>query len=148
MNTLDTFYPALVGGGLIALSCILLMLMLGKIAGISGIFFNVIFKGVSNLKQGQHWQIVFILGLIIGATLYAELIGISYSVRTNYPMWALISAGLLVGYGAQLGNGCTSGHGICGISRFSKRSIIATITFMATAIITVYITRHLFERLL
>ena len=143
MNTIETFYPALIGGGLIALSCLILMLALGKIAGISGIFFSTVFQSLSNLKQGQYWQIAFIVGLVIGGTLYTELIGISYTVRTNFPLWMLIIAGLLVGYGTQLGNGCTSGHGICGISRFSKRSISATIIFMSTAILTVYFSRHI-----
>lgn len=143
MNTLETFLPAFIGGSLIALSCLILMFGLGKITGISGIFSSVIFQSFRNFKTLELWKIAFILGLVLGGTLTYTWLDFSFPLRTHFPTWALVLAGLFVGYGTQLGNGCTSGHGICGISRFSKRSIIATLTFMVTAIVTVFISRHL-----
>lgn len=116
---------AAIGGALIGLSAVLLMLLTGRIAGISGIF-----SGLLNLRsQDKGWRIAFIAGLIL-APVIAGAIGYG------------TAAGLLVGFGTRLGGGCTSGHGICGIGRLSPRSIAATIVFMVTAVITVAITHH------
>ena len=129
---------AAIGGALIGLAAVLLMLSTGRIAGISGIF-----SGLLNLRgEDKGWRIAFIAGLIL-APVVAGLIGYGMSTPTLPSNWTVIVvAGLLVGFGTRLGGGCTSGHGICGIGRLSVRSIRATIVFMATAIVTVAVTRH------
>jgi uncharacterized membrane protein YedE/YeeE len=131
---------AAIGGALIGLSSVLLMLLTGRIAGISGIF-----GGLLNPRSGEiGWRIAFIAGLIL-APLLAGLIGYGMKPPQMPASWAVIVvAGLLVGFGTRLAGGCTSGHGICGISRLSARSIAATIIFMAVAIATVALTRHVF----
>lgn len=124
------------GGILIGLSAVLLMASLGRIAGISGIF-----RGMFADVTG--WQGLFLLGLLAGTILMSLLGGFdpdSIQFPGN-PLTTLVG-GLLVGVGTALGAGCTSGHGICGIARLSERSIAATAVFMAVAVITVYITRH------
>ncbi|MEM7018065.1 MAG: YeeE/YedE family protein [Pseudomonadota bacterium] len=130
-----TPYSAMVGGALIGLSATLLMLLNGRIAGISGIL------GAS-LKGGEQWQWWFLAGLILGAGVYVWTQAPAFAPRTDFPLALLIPAGLLVGLGTRLGSGCTSGHGVCGMVRFSVRSISATMTFLAVAIATVYIMRH------
>ena len=129
---------AAIGGALIGLSAVLLMLSTGRIAGVSGIF-----SGLLNVRgEDKGWRIAFIAGLIL-APVIAGFIGYGMSPPKLPSSWAVIAvAGLLVGFGARLGGGCTSGHGICGIGRLSPRSIAATVVFMLTAIITVAITRH------
>lgn len=131
---------AAVGGALIGLSSVLLMLLTGRIAGISGIF-----GGLLNPRSGEiGWRIAFIAGLIL-APLLAGLTGHGMHPPQMPASWTvIIVAGLLVGFGTRLAGGCTSGHGICGISRFSVRSIAATVIFMAVAIATVALTRHVF----
>lgn len=131
---------AAIGGALIGLSSVLLMLLTGRIAGISGIF-----GGLLNPRSGEiGWRIAFIAGLIL-APLLAGLIGHGMPSPQMPASWAvIIGAGLLVGFGTRLAGGCTSGHGICGISRLSARSIAATVIFMAVAIATVALTRHVF----
>lgn len=136
-----TPYSALIGGALIGLSAAVLLLFKGRIAGISGIAGGVILPE----KGDMPWRILFLLGLVIGGLLY-QLFGISPNVESIQPVTGklgLIFAGLLVGIGSALGTGCTSGHGICGLARRSFRSLIATLTFMLTAMITVFIVRHL-----
>ncbi len=127
-----------IGGGLIGLSAVLLMLLTGRIAGISGIF-----GGLLNLgSDDRDWRIAFIAGLIL-APLIAGWIGHAMPTPKLPASWTvIIVAGLLVGFGTRLGGGCTSGHGICGIARFSSRSIVATGIFMLTAIATVAVTHH------
>ena len=129
---------AAVGGVLIGLSAVLLMLLTGRIAGISGIF-----SGLLNWRgEDKGWRIAFIAGLIL-APIIAGAIGYGMASPTLPANWVIITAaGLLVGFGTRLGGGCTSGHGICGIGRLSMRSIAATIVFMTTAVITVAITHH------
>ena len=129
---------AAIGGALIGLSSVLLMLLTGRIAGISGIF-----GGLLNPRSGEiGWRIAFIAGLIL-APVIAGWIGYGMAQPKLPGSWAVIvAAGLLVGFGARLGGGCTSGHGICGIGRLSPRSIAATVVFMGTAVITVAVTRH------
>jgi uncharacterized membrane protein YedE/YeeE len=139
---MENFTPlsAAIGGGLIGLSAVLLMLLTGRIAGISGIF-----GGLLNFGGGDRdWRIAFITGLIL-APVIAGWIGYAMPTPKLPANWAVvIAAGLLVGFGTRLGGGCTSGHGICGVARLSGRSIVATIIFMVTAIATVAVTRHLF----
>jgi uncharacterized membrane protein YedE/YeeE len=129
---------ASIGGALIGLSAVLLMLLTGRIAGISGIF-----GGLLDLRsEDKGWRIAFIAGLVL-APVIAGSIGYAMAPPKLPASWAVIAAaGLLVGFGTRLGGGCTSGHGICGIARLSARSIAATLIFMITAIATVAITHH------
>src|SRR4051794_5171261 len=131
---------AAIGGALIGLSSVLLMLLTGRIAGISGIFGGLLNPGSSD----RGWRIAFIAGLIL-APLLAGVIGYAMPIPQLPKSWSVIvAAGLLVGFGTRLGGGCTSGHGICGIARLSSRSIAATVIFMLAAIATVALTRHVF----
>ena len=129
---------AAIGGALIGLAAVLLMLATGRIAGISGIFGGLINASIPD----KGWRLAFIAGLIL-APLSGTLAGYAPSEPQMPASWAVVViAGLLVGFGTRLGSGCTSGHGICGVSRLSPRSIVATAVFMAVAIIVVAITRH------
>jgi uncharacterized membrane protein YedE/YeeE len=133
-----TPYSAFLGGSLIGLSAALLMYFNGRVAGISGMI-----SGAFDVKNSEnHWRLFFLGGLILAAVifnLFAPHVPATYSRSTLL----LIISGILVGYGTRLGNGCTSGHAVCGMARLSMRSIAATITFMSVAILTVFITRHL-----
>lgn len=126
------------GGGMLAgLSALILMLFNGRVAGISGILAGV-------LQQRAPWRVLFLLGLGAGAWLALTLDWASMPAFTSLPGWPVVLlAGLLVGIGTRVGNGCTSGHGICGMGRLSLRSIVATLTFMAAGFITVFVTHHL-----
>jgi uncharacterized membrane protein YedE/YeeE len=128
---------AAIGGALIGLAATLLMLLTGRIAGISGILGDLV-----DLASGDRlWRVAFLAG-VIAAPLVLAAGGHKLSAPAM-PGWIIvIAAGLLVGFGTRLGSGCTSGHGICGIARFSPRSIVATATFVAVAMIVVAITRH------
>jgi hypothetical protein len=129
---------AAIGGALIGLSAVLLMLFAGRIAGVSGIFGGLL----DPRSDGRGWRIAFIAGLI-AAPLCAALAGYAVPTPQMPPSYAvIIVGGLLVGFGTRLGSGCTSGHGICGIARLSPRSIVATGTFMLSAIIVVALMRH------
>lgn len=124
------------GGGLIGLSALILWLGVGRNAGISGIV------GGALDGAGDAWRLAFIGGLMIAPALYAVSFGAPQVVVTAGPT-VLIAAGLLVGFGTRLGSGCTSGHGVCGMARLSIRSMTATVTFMAAAAVTVFISRHM-----
>ena len=129
---------AAIGGLLIGVSAVLLMMVTGRIAGISGIF-----GGLLNLRgEDKGWRIAFVAGLIL-APIVAAWVGYAMAppVLTSN-LLLIVTAGLLVGFGTRLGGGCTSGHGICGIGRLSMRSVAATIVFMTTAVITVAVTHH------
>ena len=131
---------AAIGGALIGLSAVLLMLSIGRIAGISGIFDGLINPQTSN----RAWRAAFVVGLI-AAPITAMLLG--YAVPTPQMPGSYVTivvGGLLVGFGTRLGSGCTSGHGICGIARLSPRSIAATGMFMAATIVVVALTHHVF----
>lgn len=138
---MENFTPisAIIGGLFIGLSATILMWFSGRIAGVSGIFYGA-FEGV---KHDTAWRWWFIGGLLIGAGAYLWLTGPAYTPRVDFPLTAVGLAGVIVGVGTRLGSGCTSGHGVCGIARFSMRSILATMTFMATGIATTYVVRHL-----
>lgn len=136
---------ATIGGILIGLAAAMMLLFEGRIAGISGILSGVLKK---NDTAPPAWQATFLGGLVLGGIVLAAAQGF---VERDFVMTELsispvlaIVAGLLVGFGTRLGNGCTSGHGVCGIPRLSIRSILATATFMAAAAATVYITNHIF----
>lgn len=129
---------ALLGGALIGLSAALLMLLTGRIAGISGIFGGCLALRASD----RAWRLAFVAGLV-AAPLLGALAGFPLAVPLMPASWMVtISAGLLIGFGTRLGSGCTSGHGVCGIARFSPRSIAATAIFMVTAMIVVFLVRH------
>jgi uncharacterized membrane protein YedE/YeeE len=129
---------AAAGGALIGLAVVLLMLLTGRIAGISGIFGAALRPATTD----RTWRIAFLAGLI-GAPLLLALAGRPLPHPAMPGSFAVIVAGgLLVGFGTRLGQGCTSGHGLCGIGRLSPRSLTATVTFMATAILVVAIMRH------
>ena len=126
----------LIGGILIGLASCIVLLFLGKITGISGI----IAKGIFNRSEDDYiWRITFILGLIYGGLLMKFLRPeyFDFELESNIPL--VVIAGILVGFGTRLGSGCTSGHGVCGIGRRSKRSIVATITFISCGVLTVLI---------
>lgn len=126
--------PALIGGLIIGLASAVLLLGNGRIFGISGII-----GGILGPKKGETlWRLLIVLGLIAGATLARYMMGSDMTVSTRSYPW-LIAGGFIMGFGSRLGSGCTSGHGVCGISRFSVRSIVATLTFMATGFLTVFI---------
>ena len=129
---------AAVGGALIGLASVLLMLLAGRIAGISGILGATLGLGTGD----RAWRLAFIAGLIL-APVAAMLAGYRVPVPQMPTSWiVIVAAGLLVGFGARLGGGCTSGHGVCGIARLSKRSIAATMIFMGAAVIVVFVMRH------
>ena len=137
--TIEGFTPvsALVGGALIGLAATALYAATGRIAGISGIAGGLLRAG--NADAG--WRVLFLAGLVIGAALTA-LAGAAPVLRIEASWPVLIVSGLLVGYGTQLGSGCTSGHGVCGIARLSPRSIAATAIFIAAAAATVFVVRQ------
>jgi uncharacterized membrane protein YedE/YeeE len=130
---------ALLGGGMIGLSAVLLMATHGRIAGISGI---VVRMFPPYLEKGMEGRILFILGLSAAPLLFLLLSGQLPTPTIMTSPSTLVASGLLVGFGSIWGNGCTSGHGVCGLSRLSWRSMVAVTTFMSTAAITVLITNH------
>lgn len=128
----------LAGGLLIGLSVVLLLLTLGRIAGISGIAAGAMTqRGIE-----RYWRLAFLIGAVLSAVLYMVFVG-DLQVQTQMSSAWLVVAGLLVGFGTRLGSGCTSGHGVAGLSRLSPRSIVATLTFMGAAVLTTTIIRHL-----
>jgi len=131
---------AAIGGTLIGLAATLLMLLTGRVAGISGIFAGCLDFGATD----KSWRVAFVFGLVL-APLVGGLVGYPIPSPEMPDSWSvIIAAGLLVGFGTRLGGGCTSGHGVCGMARLSMRSIVATAIFMATAIVVVALSRHLF----
>jgi uncharacterized membrane protein YedE/YeeE len=129
---------AAIGGVLIGLSAVLLMMLAGRIAGITGIL-----DGALTLQSGDRgWRLAFLAGLIL-APITGLLAGMPITMPAMPGSWIIIvAAGLLVGFGTRLANGCTSGHGVCGIARLSPRSLMATGVFMAVAMLTVAVIRH------
>lgn len=130
---------ALLGGVLIGTSAALLLLSIGRIAGISGIVFGLLPGGPSD----RGWRMAFLAGLLLGTLLAFPIPSLAFELREGFPLWALLVGGFLVGTGTRLGGGCTSGHGVCGLGRRSPRSLAATGTFLLVAIVTVFGTRHL-----
>lgn len=128
---MDTMFNPLVGGLLIGLTTTIYLLSVGKVIGISGILSQLLFS------KERYVPFLFIAGLIIGGSAYGILTEQTVAFPETRSPLLLIVSGLLVGYGTRLGSGCTSGHGVCGISRLSPRSIVATLVFMTAAIITV-----------
>ncbi len=136
----SSFTPGLglAGGALIGIAAAWLLLANGKIAGVSGI----LGRSLSAQHGDLSWRIAFLVGLPLGATIVRALVGDlnDYAITTSLPL--LVGGGLLVGFGTSLGSGCTSGHGVCGLARGSRRSLVATLTFMAPGAFTVFVVRH------
>ncbi len=130
--------PALIGGVLIGLSAVLFLLGLGRIMGISGIVANLLTrKGIAD------WRILFVVGLLLSPWIYLFTFGELPSVEVTSSLPLLIGGGLLVGIGSALGSGCTSGHSICGISRFAPGSLVITMLFMIAGGVSVFVLKHL-----
>jgi uncharacterized membrane protein YedE/YeeE len=126
------------GGALIGLAAALLLALNGRIAGISGIV-----GGLLPPRAGDAlWRLLFVLGLALGALLVRLYSGAPLAVPVESSTFTLVLGGVLVGFGTRLGSGCTSGHGICGLARLSPRSVVAVLTFMASAMLTVFALRH------
>lgn len=130
---------AALGGALIGLSALILALALGRIAGVSGIIASACARSP---WADRAWRFAFLLGILAAPTLWALFAPLP-AARIDTPPVLIVLAGLIVGFGSRLGSGCTSGHGVCGIARLSPRSIAATLTFMATGMLTVFVVRHL-----
>jgi len=138
---MENFTPlsALIGGALIGAAASILLLLNGRIAGISGIL-----GGLLPPERGDTaWRFLFLLGLPIGVALWRWLGNPAAALHITSSVPILVAGGLLVGLGSRIGSGCTSGHGVCGMARLSRRSLAATGTFMAAAFVTVFVTRHL-----
>jgi len=134
-----TPFASLFGGMLIGLSAVVLMALNGKIAGATGIFSGLL----PPVASDWLWRAVFVVAAIAAPVILVFLTGRVVAVNPTVSTLGLVIGGLLVGLGVSLSNGCPSGHGICGIARLSPRSIVATVVFMITTAITVYIIRHL-----
>jgi uncharacterized membrane protein YedE/YeeE len=132
-----TPWSALAGGALIGLAAVAMMLLQGRIAGISGIV-----GGLLTPRTGEvAWRAAFVIGMLGGAAVAGAVVGIPV-LRDRPGLAVIAAAGLLVGFGTRLGSGCTSGHGICGLARLSPRSLVATCIFMASAATVVFVARH------
>jgi uncharacterized membrane protein YedE/YeeE len=138
---MENFTPlsALIGGALIGLSVVILWVMDGRVAGISGIVGGF----VASAAGDTGWRIAFLLGLLLAPLVYWTAGGglPPVTITSSFPL--LMAGGLLVGFGTRLGGGCTSGHGVCGMARLSPRSLVATLVFMAGGFVTVFAVRHL-----
>ena len=130
---------ALTGGALIGLAASLLLLVNGRVLGITGIV-----AGLAG--PDARWRALFIAGMLLGGAAVARVLPDAFTSTVHPPTVLVLAGGLLVGFGTRLGNGCTSGHGVCGISRLSPRSIVATAVFMGTGALSVFVLRHALGR--
>ena len=137
---MENFTPVcgLVGGLLIGLAVALLLVPNGRIGGISGIVGGLLAFG----GRDVGWRAAFVASLVLGALAYALPAGAASLVEVRASLPVVVVGGLLVGFGTRLGSGCTSGHGLCGLARFSRRSVVATAVFFCVAMVTVFFTRH------
>ena len=138
MQTTFTPISGLLGGMLIGLAAVLLLLANGRIAGISGIVGGLLARSTGDMA----WRVAFVAGLWLGAIVYWLVRGEVFAVQLAAAWPVMLIGGLLVGFGTRMSGGCTSGHGVCGIARLSKRSTVATLIFMGAGIATVFVTRH------
>lgn len=138
-----TPWSALTGGLLIGLAAAALIVFNGRVAGISGIIGQLLQRDTWAVPTAWSWRAAFIAGLLAAPWLYQQFAPLPAMQMPSSP-WIIIAAGLLVGFGTRLGSGCTSGHGVCGLSRLSLRSLVATLTFMAAGVLTVTLVRHVF----
>lgn len=136
---MDAYLKAAGGGVLIGLAAVLMLGLNGKILGVSGIA-----GGLLEKTSPKKWRVLFLFGVLAGGLLVRFTVPGAFAIAIARSPAALVAAGLLVGYGTRLGGGCTSGHGICGVSRLSPRSLLATITFMVTGALTVFAIEHVF----
>ncbi|MFI5317329.1 MAG: YeeE/YedE family protein [Myxococcota bacterium] len=138
----SSFSPlsSLAGGALIGVAAAVLMLADGKVAGVSG----VLARALTPVRGDSAWRVAFLAGLPLGALLVSWVTGElhGFAITASWPL--LVAGGLLVGFGTALGGGCTSGHGVCGLARGSRRSLVATLAFMASGALTVFLARHVF----
>ncbi|RZM76550.1 YeeE/YedE family protein [Leptolyngbya iicbica] len=132
-----SWIAGLVGGILIGISATVLLAFNGRIAGISGMV-----NGALTFARAEQWRWWFLGGMLGGGALYEYVLAPQPTPTSTFAPWAMVIGGFIVGFGTRMGNGCTSGHGVCGLGRLSGRSLAAVITFMVTAAITVFITRH------
>ncbi|MFD0914810.1 YeeE/YedE family protein [Pseudahrensia aquimaris] len=131
---------AVIGGSMIGLAAVMTMVLLGRIMGISGIlggFFS------PSIGSEANWRVPFVVGIVIAPVIYWLFSGDIPQIQIPADIYTMAGTGVLVGFGAALGSGCTSGHGVCGMARLSKRSFVSVVTFMSTAIVTVFVTQHL-----
>jgi len=133
-----TSWSALVGGVLIGIAAAMFALLNGRIAGISGVIGGLLKPAPGDVA----WRAAFVVGLLSAPLVYS-LFAVLPELHIAAPSGTLVLAGLLVGIGTRYGSGCTSGHGVCGLSRLSPRSLVATATFMGAGFVTVYVIRHL-----
>jgi uncharacterized membrane protein YedE/YeeE len=131
------FLTPLAGGLLIGSAALATLFLLGRIAGVSGIVWGAISQQADN-----SWRWLFLLGLLAGPFLYHQLANAPYPAPSPLSWSYVLIGGLLVGFGVKMGSGCTSGHGVCGMGRLSVRSLVATLTFVGTGIVTVFLVRH------
>jgi uncharacterized protein len=131
------WFNGLLGGILIGISASLLLAFSGRIAGISGIV-----NGAVTFAKAEVWRWYFLGGMLIGSAIYEFAIAPSPTPHSNFAPGAMLLGGFLVGFGTRMGNGCTSGHGVCGLGRLSVRSFVAVCTFLITAMMTVFLLRH------
>ncbi|BAQ65976.1 YeeE/YedE family protein [Geminocystis sp. NIES-3709] len=128
----------LIGGVLIGVSATILLAFNGKIAGISGMI-----NAVLEFKPSEKWRVFFLGGMLLGGIIYEYVLPLPKTPSYNLALIPMILGGFLVGFGTRMGNGCTSGHGVCGLGRLSTRSFTAVITFLISGMITVFVTRHI-----
>jgi uncharacterized membrane protein YedE/YeeE len=138
---MENFTPvsALIGGLLIGSAAVILLLFNGRIMGVTGITGGVL----QPQRQDFVWRLMFLASLAAAPILYSWVMAEPVAVEVTDSLTALIAGGFLVGFGACVGSGCTSGHGVCGLGRCSKRSLVVTVTFLITSIATVYVTHHM-----
>ncbi len=141
MQTTFTPYSGLLGGALIGFAAVLLLVANGRIAGISSIIGGLLTRPTTDIG----WRIAFVCGLGLGACSYRLIAGEWFAVDSAATWPVMLIAGLFVGFGTRMGGGCTSGHGVCGLARLSPRSLVATLVFMASGMLTVFVTRHLLD---
>lgn len=137
IELLAPFFMPLLGGVTLGVAAMWLLLSLGRVAGISGIFWGVM------AGPDRHWRVLFVAGLLAGGFVIHTVVGSPIPEQSDAPLPLVALSGLLVGFGTRIGGGCTSGHGVCGIGRQSLRSIVATLTFMAAGVLTVFVIRHI-----
>jgi uncharacterized membrane protein YedE/YeeE len=128
---------ALMGGVLIGIGATILLAFNGRIAGISGIV-----NGAITFAREEVWRWIFLLGMLLGGALYEYGFATQPTPTSTFAPWAMIIGGFLVGFGTRMGSGCTSGHGVCGLGRLSTRSLVAVFSFLITAMLTVFVVRH------
>lgn len=137
---MDSWTRAAIGGGMIGMAAALMIVFNGRIAGVSGVLGGLV---LGEKGQETPWRALFLGGLMLGAVLVRWIRPDLAAAGLQTGWVGMIAAGLIVGFGARMGSGCTSGHGVCGIGRLSQRSIVATCTFMVAGFVTVFVLRHL-----